>query len=1853
MCRLEAKRQCHRRRPASRSGNESFWKPIFVRSPEAWARKPEANRQLATGNNSNNNNDGAAKINLFAKQLLLLFLCSAHSSSSSSRPAAPVPILVLAMAMAIYKLMPHMDSSDDDDSAKSIPRPIYEATSAIDSPPPHLLSAGNDMEPLPIKRLKYVVSSPPGSANGSSSSNSNTWPVTAATSGGTGGHASLTMKLTKVTTTPQQSELKPANTSTPKPDTKTRVPREILALQRSHNESKVLTDYVSDKSKLKRRKSRVVAAQLIKQSMSTTLPSTTTMTTNRGNNVKVSLKRSKSIPAPVCDSDTEWHQEPELRTHSKSKTQKKRNYSVTYDDVGYVADELSAGEESNSNPPSCIINMAERFRSRSKTVSLSSEERQPRRGNLRSENEEFARKHNAFLDRVINDTEDGTHSRPAEADSIWRTSSTADTDPNISMYSDVSESKTMLSTTNAAEEIEQRLGELWRAPPREGWDPFCWKCRDCGKLMPCSKCLRSYHTFCVRPATTKFDSSWKCPECVLIESAPKRPRRSDVSVELLSQLLSFALERMKLVRGVYKLRAPQEVLPESCSKYFVNPVSFESLSERIKNRAFHSADEFLSEVKWMQHNALILDSGDVKVEQASKAVVKVCRQEANEIETCAECYLNANSSDEWFVKVCTHPHLLLWAKLKGFPYWPAKAMGSGPNAVVNVRFFGKHDRANVPVKDCFLYCAQDPNTQTSRRSARDLAECIREVEVHIEHIRTKIGSFNYAPYRKPYDPLEEQQQLEEMMPGVNDMINRHLEPANKTPLQFLIRKTAGDKLSIVKKTKATESGNESDQSGSPIKKPTQETESPPPPPTTDPPKPKSSNYEVIPRAGDALRESRGCTVVLKRKSLESCKTSIKSAPEAASSIKRKHSQSDASSETSQQGNGSEHKRRTKHARKQLQESTEISKQETAAVAVQPDEGSTEELKIQTDQGTAENVLAESNPSVVSVVELVRRRQGVTITKIPREQQQTAAAAAAAPAPGISKPSDCNPIEATINETVAKQRAVERQQQQLISKVVPFVEIKKEVLSEPEENEELPPATELPAREELQHQHQEQSKAEATAVTETTATTTAAPPEPDQTGPPPSATATATAAADIQIKEEVVSEEEMETETESELPRRNPLESTPMPPPLLPNRIDSHPNIVASASHPAPTNVPQVGDSFVRFVGDTTIQRVSQKQATKLPETTTKRCPLRGVPHGPLPAAALSPTHPHSSSSAPPSPSPSPSPKAPNSCSNSRTTPQASPKAQSQKSPVAQQLRVKSDKSLGSETSPPPPLPPTPTSSLLKSNMVVIPMDPRNTNGGNGSSSNNSSVGNSSNLSSSSLMAIPVPPLRAVSKNTLQTAISHTSNAAVALPAPAFSNSTLPPPPLAGLTSAAVATGPTTSRPAVNTEPGGLLANALNGLPSDTLVSETTVSEPITPGVATALTELMLRSGPPKLTARPCGPLHSDGSSIYPSQAGPLSMRLKENAHKITDYFISVIEDTLSDLAGGENSVMQARIAGLTLENERIKQHYERQLADMQRSTDLMIAEMRKTMEQENKRVISELRQHSTLERMRAVEDAKKKQWCANCMREAQLYCCWNTSYCDYPCQQMHWQRHSASCGQAATLQAQSQVQAPGSAPAPGPGPHQQSQPQPVQTMHVESTRGNAKQKTGPNNNTSPGQQLNRVQTVTATVAGNNKKWTHQSMISMVNPSPPATEVLKLPNNTFLRPVSLPSTAPSTSNNNNSSNIGTPVTLIAPSSSTQHLGNTMLPGQRNNLSYGGKQTQPIAVQRYNIPLPITVSSNSAGSFGLISEQHQKQVAKTATGRNSQKNSSNRGRNQTNNQMNNNNMRHNQLNHVFQQ
>lgn len=67
-------------------------------------------------------------------------------------------------------------------------------------------------------------------------------------------------------------------------------------------------------------------------------------------------------------------------------------------------------------------------------------------------------------------------------------------------------------------------------------------------------------------------------------------------------------------------------------------------------------------------------------------------------------------------------------------------------------------------------------------------------------------------------------------------------------------------------------------------------------------------------------------------------------------------------------------------------------------------------------------------------------------------------------------------------------------------------------------------------------------------------------------------------------------------------------------------------------------------------------------------------------------------------------------------------------------------------------------------------------------------------------------------------------------------------------------------------------------------------------------------------------------------------------------------------------------------------------------------TDIAMRELRMTMENDKKRALGDLKRQMELDKQKAVEETKKKQWCAFCGREALFYCCWNTSYCGYPCQ---------------------------------------------------------------------------------------------------------------------------------------------------------------------------------------------------------------------------------------------------------
>lgn len=128
-----------------------------------------------------------------------------------------------------------------------------------------------------------------------------------------------------------------------------------------------------------------------------------------------------------------------------------------------------------------------------------------------------------------------------------------------------------------------------------------------------------------------------------------------------------------------------------------------------------------------------------------------------------------------------------------------------------------------------------------------------------------------------------------------------------------------------------------------------------------------------------------------------------------------------------------------------------------------------------------------------------------------------------------------------------------------------------------------------------------------------------------------------------------------------------------------------------------------------------------------------------------------------------------------------------------------------------------------------------------------------------------------------------------------------------------------------------------------------------------------------------------------------------------------------MEDTLADLSGisatSVGNSLEARLRLLQLENERLRSEHANELLQLRTNTDQILCEMQKSLENEKNRLIAETRRQCESERVRSVEETKKKQWCIQCGNEAHYYCCWNTSYCNFLCQQQHWMKHMPKCTQ--------------------------------------------------------------------------------------------------------------------------------------------------------------------------------------------------------------------------------------------
>uniref|UniRef100_A0A671KT34 Protein kinase C-binding protein 1-like n=1 Tax=Sinocyclocheilus anshuiensis TaxID=1608454 RepID=A0A671KT34_9TELE len=306
--------------------------------------------------------------------------------------------------------------------------------------------------------------------------------------------------------------------------------------------------------------------------------------------------------------------------------------------------------------------------------------------------------------------------------------------------------------------------------PQDGRNDFyCWVCHREGQVLCCELCPRVYHAKCLKLAAEP-EGDWFCPECEKITVAECIETQSKamtmLNLEQLSYLLKFALQKMKQP-GTEPFQKPVSLEQHpDYAEYIFHPMDLCTLEKNIKKKMYGCTEAFLADMKWILHNCIIYNGGNHKLTATAKVIVKICEHESQ-------------------------PHPLVWAKLKGFPFWPAKALRD-KDGQVDARFFGQHDRAWVPINNCYLMSKEIPFSVKKTKSIFNSA--MQEMEVYVENVRKKYGVFNYAPFRTPFTPNNQFQMLKDP----NNPKKGTVKPEKQDKVKFSFDMTASPKMLLSK-----------------------------------------------------------------------------------------------------------------------------------------------------------------------------------------------------------------------------------------------------------------------------------------------------------------------------------------------------------------------------------------------------------------------------------------------------------------------------------------------------------------------------------------------------------------------------------------------------------------------------------------------------------------------------------------------------------------------------------------------------------------------------------------------------------------------------------------------------------------------------------------------------------------------------------------------------------------------------------------------------------------------------------------------------------------------------------------------
>ncbi|XP_050553777.1 protein kinase C-binding protein 1 isoform X3 [Spodoptera frugiperda] len=1280
-------------------------------------------------------------------------------------------------------------------------------------------------------------------------------------------------------------------------------------------------------------------------------------------------------------------------------------------------------------------------------------------------------------------------------------------------------------------------------------DPYCWRCHwaveQATKMHPpmhCTVCPRTFHFKCLTgPEKNKInlEKNWVCPECMIVlqaeSSETRSPAMKKISLGMLCDLLKHALRRMTETNGVEPFMQPVDrtAFPDY-DKYVVHPMDLSLMRDNISEGLYGSTEAFLADAQWILHNSIIFNtyenvcppSVQSKLTAGARALVRSCRSEMGEIEACPECYAAAHARrPTWFTDVCSTPHILFWAKLKGFPFWPAKGMSVNSSGLVDVRFFGAHDRAWVPSKDCFLYSEKDPNNFRTKR--QDIIDSMQEAEQHIRNISRKYGRFVYPPFKTPFEPSRMSEQLKMMIPtfegDVRSLVKEKPAPAVKGKSRS---NSKGSKCSLNDGLRLHSDSTDSGSDGEELQRlyalldkysDASETDEAP----ALPARKMADGAEIAKVEEDESNVEKEVEVEVpvpvQAKTKENAQT-----PTTTTSRKRRRSDLEEAVITIIETSGSYEKRSRRKSLADIKKPDAPEPSSSKVVDTTTDKPKGEASKTTPKQTTPVKAnetltkLKDTEPSSSTEKEKTQRVTPIRIALVKERRHSTRTSSSKDPTAKIITPNKDKDQEKTTPQRPKSARSAEKPLSATKPEKTKPEKVDKTPNSKAEKADKTPNDKTTRGNRSRAEKRSSSRSSRSTNSTSSTRSSDKAEKktyerakdkskdskpsakEKDKDG---DANKSAVAAqmspkpvADVQSPKSVKDRLHFDDDTTLAVLARETSKSNNLVTVTLCNNsglptISSVRSLSTTAQATGvtitktTTNANTIDITEESSTSDSSIfTPTSSENVTSMKEAMSKLQRLRNETAEPVVGrvgvrafARMTSPERHTPNEEvqveikaepidlddperhmekmdlmnafrlrPVNPQNVPTPTM--NLRDVRINKVVVTPLNAKKVTKPPEVRPRAKKSF-----PQPKKPDESRSDLVtKNSMVYIPIQPPQT------QAPSARPPRPPHAATPALQppCIIRPPIATTSSNSLV----NTVTTPLMLSSPCISTS--------GVTnSTSVATVPTVHTVPLMTSVNGqwmfsfqpvMSVGAIDNTPSAPLVNGITdrsnTSVPLATLTPTANSTLVNSAStpaasvvpvlptatpgppisvisrtptenspgePPRLQQRPTqclqNPLDGNtpiGTMPPPSTAGPVTAKLNQNAVKMTDFFRSLLEDSLEKL---DEPVSQLTTLKLQLEQD--KWRHQQEIKELKHNYELTIAEMRASFEKEKLRAVSEARRASQVELETAVKQTKTKQWCANCSQEAQFYCCWNTAYCGYPCQRAHWSQHFSACQQ--------------------------------------------------------------------------------------------------------------------------------------------------------------------------------------------------------------------------------------------